>query len=462
MFHSSRVARCCLLGAALVLNGCAIAPNSFRIKSADTLHERILLPPGAVDSGQTLDLYVETNALQCQTALPTRTSKSVTVSNPYWPAVGSRVIRIKAARDALLGESLLPPPAACLNRSVRPAPVPCPQDWIVDKFWSAIEEDDDWRKCFPKDALRKLAADVSQVLPHRASESGALRDERTYAREPGPAQRVRALAASSPPAIPPLDTEFVSLLTGALVCVNREHQLVDPSSTSSATWVSSENSCARLLDAPRGHGRVVLSRTDTEYTFPVAREFYEKDEAKIYEARSWLAVRGALATLMPGGAFLYLYYSGKHNVPKTGDWESDASGSLRSYPRRDGEPIKPPIPISPILLVHSQPLKLTPSDLPDLEALCTPNTVENDRVERRCFAFLDFASVDVLRPFSVDGLVHYAPSGTLTTDVPEIAASQRPSSTRIFRGRRVPMDFDVTNARNAVPLAAGDEFGEWR
>lgn len=441
MFDASSIALPCLLGAALVLGGCAIAPNSFRIESAENLHDRMLVPPGTVISEDKLTLHVQTQNLQCQKALPTRHGW-VTVSNPYWHEVGSRVVRIEVDRSLPFGELTLPPPAACLNVAVRPAD-PCLQDWIVHNVWRVIETETDWKKCLSD--MTKFVADVAQVLPHRVSESGALREERTYARMPERAWRSA-----------PLDAEVISLLPGATVCVNRDHTLSTPNPM---TWVSSGQSCARLLEASEGRGSVVLSRTDTEYTFPIAREFYAKDEAVIYEARSWLAVRGALATLMPQGAFLYLYYSGKHNVPEEGHWASNESGSLRFYP--NGK-IEPPIPISPILIAHSQPLVLTRAAVVDLLALCVADKVDGKRVERRCFAFRDFASIDVLRPFSVDGRIHYAPSGTLTTDIPEIAASRRPVATRVFRGRTVPMDFDVSNARNAVPLAAGDQFGGQR
>lgn len=456
---ASRVGILCLISAALGLSGCIKAKNSFRINSAATLHDRILFPPGAEISHGKLDLYVETHTLRCKKALPTRTSDWVTISNPYWSAAGSRVLRIEVAGNALPG-ALTPPPAQCLNVAVRPASEPCPQNLIVDQLWSAIEKDEDWGKCFLKDPLtkRQLTADVSQVLPHRASESGALREERTYARAPESAPRVGALAASSPrAAAAALDAEVVSLLPGAELCVNREHTLADGSATA---WVASAQSCAHLLDAPEGGGRVVLSRTDTEYTFPNAWDFYSTAEAKIYEARSWLAIRGALAALMHGGAFLYLYYSGngKHNIPtdEVKLWEDKEHGSLRVYP---SVPIETPIRISPILVAHSEPLVLGPSMVPDLNALCMPDRVNGKLIQRRCFAFRDFSSIDVLRPFSVDGRVHFAPSGTLTTDIPEITVSRRPVATRVFRGRRVPMDFDVSNAQNAVPLAAGDQFG---
>jgi hypothetical protein len=439
MSHTSRAVLLCLVGAVLVLGGCV--PNSFRIlKSADNIHDPILLPPGAVISQNKLDLHVETQTLEtrtwrCQYALPSLTSDPITLSNPYWHAAGSRVIRIEIEVEGYAERLTLLPPSACLNRAVRsqPAGSACPQDYIVDKFLSTIENDADWRKCVARDARTQLIADVSEVLPHRASESGALREERTYAHPP---EGVRA--------------EVIRLLPGAVVCVSRDHTLVY---TNEKAWSSSQ-ACSRLLEAPDASGRVVLSRTDNEDMFPLARDFYGTNQDKIYEAHSWLAVRGMLAALMPRGAFLYVYYSGQHSVPSAGEWEANPSNSRRMY-RRGGDPGRP-IPLTPILVAQSQPLKLTGSEVPDLNTLCKGS---GDFERKVCFAFSDFATIDVMRPYSVNGLVQYAPSGTLTTDVPEIKLSWPHVATRVFRGRRVLIDFDVTKAGNAIPLAADDQFG---
>jgi len=434
MSHTSRAVLLGLVCAGLVFAGCV--PNSFRIASADNLHDRILFPPGAVRTHEKLDLHVETQIMQCKGSLPTRKSGPITVSNPYWHAVGSRVLRIEVANYAT--EMTIPPPAHCLNRTVRPAPHPnkCPQDHIVDNVWSIIQDNTDWSKCVGRNARTQLLADVSNVLPHRASEAGTLREERTYAHPPA---RVDGLSA-----------EVIRLLPGAIVCVNRDHTLVY---SNEKAWMSS-HACSHLLDAPDASGRVILSRTDTEDMFPLASE-YKTEEAKIYEVHSWVTVRGMLVAMMPRGAFLYVYYSGlgTANKPELGTWEYHPEASMRKYPK--GADPGTPIPLTPILIAHSQPLKLTKSDLPNLEELCKGSG--DDR--KRCFAFPDFATIDVLRPYSVNGLIHYAPSGTLTTDIPEIVSSRHPLATRVFHGRTVPMDFDVQKAENAVPLAAGDQFG---
>lgn len=452
-----------LVGGVLVLGGCVYPPNSFRIEPYEQLRNRILFPPGAAISHDKLDLLVETPALRCQQILPVHTSGPVTVSYPYWPALGLRVLRVEIARNESSIQLTDLPPADCLNVTVRPALNQCSKDLIRDQVWRAIKKDPDWLGCldpgfnsekgeaWEKAVQIQLAADISQVLPHRASESGALRDERTYARTLEQSGQLFA----SPPTGKPLDTEFVSLRPGVNVCVDRDHTI---GKNNSLLWVSSAQSCIHLLEASAERKSVVLSRTDTEYTFPFARNFYGIDEAKIYEARSWLAVRGMLATLMPQGAFLYLYYSNRHDPPREDHWESRENDSLRVYPG-DGV-VEGPLAISPILIAHSQPLDLKASGVPDLSTLCQANMVNESRVERRCFAFRDFASIDVLQPFSVNGRIQYAPSGTLTTDIPEIAASRRPVATRVFRGRTVPMDFDVANPQSAVPLAAGDLFGE--
>lgn len=377
--------------------------------------------------------------------MPTRTGGPVTVSNPYWSAAGARVVRIEIARAAL-PELTLPPPARCLNASVRPAPEKCPQDTIVKNVEAVIANDEAWKRCLPNGAPG-FADDVVQVLPHRAGESGALRTERTYTRGlatpamAGPS-RMRATA-------PALDVEFVSLLPGATVCMNKDHSV----GAGDWPWISSAQSCVRLLDSFKGSGSVVLSRTDTENTFPLAYQVYEKDQSVVFDARSWLAVRGALAALMPQGAFLYVYYSGEANAPDEDLWESGENGSVRWYPITSPKSI---LPLSPVLVAHSEPLRLTSSSAPDLDVLCRSGGVP--KVVRRCFAFRDFASIDVLRPYVVNGQVDYAPSGTLTSDVPGLDASRGVHATRVFRGRRVSMAFDVLNPRNAVPLAADDQL----
>lgn len=438
MSQTSRVVSMCLVGLLLMLDGCI--PNSFRIDSADSLHHRILYPPGAEHNHEKLVLYVETPALLCQKALPTLKSNPITLSTAYWHAVGSRVVRIELPRDAK--KVIIPPPAACLNRAVRPAPDECPQDYIVDEILSAIQKDAEWNQCVARNARTQLIADVSEVLPHRASESGALREERTY--------------QHPPVGVTSLNTEVVRLMPGAIVCANRDYTLVYGNPTA---WASSE-ACSRLLEAPDASGRVVLSRTDEERMFPLARHSYGQVEAKIYEARSWQAVRGTLAALMPSGAFLYVYYSGNgnHNVQNPDDarWESREYDSVRAYPKGM---VEPTIHLTPILVAHSEPLVLEGDTVPSLEALCKADSDQQVPIERRCFTFPDLASIDVLRPFSVDGHTHYAPSGTLTTDIPEIAWSRHHSAKRLFRGRIVPMAFDITKTWNAVPLAAGDQFG---
>ncbi len=457
MFYASRLVLFCLLCASIVLGGCANAPNSFRIKSAETLHDRILFPPGSILGEKKLDLYVETHALQCQEGLPNRViDDKVAVSNPYWPAIEKRVLHIEVPTKALVNGLALPPPATCLNMAVRPAPDTCLQDWIVGQVRSAIKDDADWGRCFAMDAFSEFASDVSQVLPLRASESGAPREERTYVRKPHPMAPVESL----PPLAAPPAAEVVNLLPGAIVCVNSERQLIPKDA---GAWVATAETCAHLLDAPKGHGTVVLSRTDTENTFPQAHSFFGTSGARIYEARSWLAVRGALTASMPDGAYLYLYYSGKHDVPNEANWESPEDGSWRYYPKIASLSTKIPIGISPILVAQSEPLVLDPANLPDLTTLCRTNKPDDKAlVQKRCFAIRDFASIDVLRPFMVDGHVHYAPSGTLTTDIPELSGSRRHFARRGFRSRMVPIDFDISDPRNAVPLAAGDQFGEQR
>ncbi len=437
MFHTSRAVLLCLVGAVLVLGGCV--PNSFRINAADNLDDRILFPPGAVRSDKKLDLYVETQTLLCQKWLPTLTSDTITVTNPYLFAIGSRVVRIEVANYST--KMTIPPPAACLNRTVRsqPAGSVCPQDYIVNEFLSAVRKDPDWSKCVAWDTLPGLVADVTEVLPHRVRESGALREERTYAHPPHDGVNT-------------LNAEVIRLLPGAIVCVSRDHTLVY---TNEKAWSSSQ-ACSRLLEAPDAGGRVVLSRTDTTRMFPQAQSFYGRNEAKIYEANSWLAVRGMIAAQMPRGAFLYVYYSGSdlESIPSSAYWEADSGYSPRKY--RKGADPGTPIPLTPILIAHSQPLKLAGSDNPDLTTLCSGS---GDFEKKSCFAFPDFTTIDVLRPYSVNDLVQYAPSGTLTSDIPEIKLSRSPVATRVFRGRRVLMDFDVTKADNAIPLASGDSFG---
>lgn len=454
MFRASHIALLSLVGAGLLLGGCT-APNSFRIDGP--AGQRFLLPPGTALSfrdGGRIVLHVERAIEACQAPLFTRTKDHVTVSNPYWSAVGARVIRIDMAQDPLPKI----PPARCLNRSVRPGlkSEQCPQDTIVKDVKAAIENDAEWQRCLPKDE-QGFADDVAQVLPHRASQSGALLGERTYSR-PLEAANLRSAAESV------LDVEFVSLLPGATVCVNQDHTL----GSGSSPWVSSAQSCVRLLDGSNGPDSVVLSRTDTENTFPKARDFYGIDEAAVFDARSWLAVRGALATLMPKGAFLYVYYSGNatKNVPKSSTVWEEKDGERR-YQIPSGE-FNSILPLSPVLVAHSSPLGLDADHAPDLSVLCKsgppvqvdgrPPIKDNANVVRRCFSFRDFASIDVLRPYVLDGRVDYAPSGTLTSDVAGLAAQRGAHVTRVFRGRKVPLDFDVLNPRDAVPLAADDQI----
>ena len=96
----------------LILIRCANAPNIFRIKSAEKLHDQIRFPPGEAINQNKLDPYVETQTLRCQNALPTR--GRVTVFNPYCSAVGSRVMRIEIAGNELT-RALSPPPTQCTN-----------------------------------------------------------------------------------------------------------------------------------------------------------------------------------------------------------------------------------------------------------------------------------------------------------------------------------------------------------
>ena len=447
MFYVSCVRSPCLLGAVLLLGGCAVAPNSFRIDAAQSIRDSVLYPPGTSLTYEKLDLHIERTNSECQSALPTRTSGHVTVSNPYWPAVDARVVRIEIAR-AGLSQVVLPPPASCLKTSVRPAPQACAQDWIVKSVEAAIAKDTAWEKCLPS-GTPGFAEDVVETLPHRASESGALRLERTYTRPlvpPTSQSRAAGVAAAT------FDVEFVSLLPGATVCVNKDQTL----GTGAAPWVSSAQSCVGLLQGAKGQGSVVLSRTDTENTFPLARQAYDMDEAVVFDARSWLAVRGAVAALMPHGAFLYVYYPGEAtNTAPDGSahWEYDKSTGVRRYKIDNTKSI---LPLSPILVAHSQPLQLTASGAPHLDALC--HTGGNPKVIRLCFDFRDFAAIDVLHPYVVNGRAVYAPSGTLTTDVPGIAAVPGARAMRVFRGRSVPLAFDWSNPRNAIPLAANDQF----
>lgn len=58
MFHASRVALLCLLGTALLSGGCAVAPNSFRIEGAESIHDRFLFPPGTALNYEKLYLHV--------------------------------------------------------------------------------------------------------------------------------------------------------------------------------------------------------------------------------------------------------------------------------------------------------------------------------------------------------------------------------------------------------------------
>lgn len=432
MHIAARLALMCLLGFAGLLAGCASIPYSFRIEPADAIDQRILLPPGAEYQGGDLLLHVERDSPQCQRRLPTVETKDIAVSNVYWSSTRSYFLKIAIPKDSAHRLDLLPP-ARCLNTSVR-EDVDCPQSTIAKKVVKAIEGNSAWTQCIPKDGA-DLAADIVQVLPHRASVSGALREERTY---------------SGPPAAE--SAEIVQLLPGASVCVNRDYLLVQGSPTA---WVTSRQ-CTELLNAPDAEGRVVLSRTDSDRTFPYAGELY-KSAGKVHEARSWLAVRAALALDMPRGAFMYLYYSGygKHNMPpdtpEDSPWSMDQSG--RTYPTGD---VTPPVPLTPILLAHTKRLKLEGSTPPSLAELCRGS---GDKDKKHCFAFPDFSFVDVLRSFSVDGRVQFAPTGTLTSDVPEIRLSRSRAATRLFRGRPVPILFNVTEQHNAIPLAAGDRFG---
>ncbi|MBT2298482.1 hypothetical protein [Pseudomonas fluorescens] len=437
-----------LLGATVAIGGCAFAPNSFRITNAKSTQERIIYPPGAVVRDEKLNLYVETRSLECRKALPTRTSGSVTVSTPYWFDAGLRVLHIEVLSSDL-SKIMLTPPARCLNVTVRRAAEQCPQDWIAGEVLSAIEKDEDWGKCIKKDTRLELAAEISEVLPHPADYSGAPREERTYARSPDPS----VPEEDKPSAVSLLPAEIVSLHPGTSVCLNTVHLLVgnDP-----GTWISTPQSCVRLLEGTDGYGRASVARTDTEYTFPNADFFDDQGKATLFEARSWLAIRSVLTTLMPGGAYLYLYYSGKNDVSGKVNWQSSANGSPRVYVPTGEDAKTTPIQVSPILIVQSQPLKLTTRGLPTLANLCQ----RKGKIEKRCFAFPDFSSIDVLQPFLVDGQLHYEPTGTLTSDIPEISVERHPVATRLFRGRRVAMEFDVSNSSTAVPLQAGDQFGE--
>lgn len=434
MYYAMRVSLLHLLGAIVLLAGCANVPYSFRIEPAEALKDRIILPPGAEFWGNHLVLHIERDSPQCQRPLSTKKTADVTVSNLYWPRTGSYVLKITISQNAARRLDLLPP-AQCLNTSIRSAPndVSCPQLFVEKKVSEAISGNSAWMKCIPKDS--DFAADILQVLPHRASVSGALREEFTYAHS-----------------APENAVEIVQLLPGARVCVNRDYSLVPGSPTA---WATS-HLCTELLNALDANGRVVLSRTDTDRTFPYASDLY-KDDGKVHEARSWLAVRAALALDMPHGAFMYVYYSGygTHNKPpatqEESPWSVDQAG--RIYPTGY---VTPPVPLTPILLAHTKRLRLEGSEPPSLEALCQGS---GDEDKKHCFAFPDFAFVDVLRQFSVDGRVLFAPSGTLTSDVPEIQLSCPAHATRIFRGRAVPIAFDVTKPQNAIPIAAGDRFG---
>lgn len=432
MHIAARLSLIFLLAYAGLLAGCAGVPYSFRIEPADAIEERILLPPGAEYQADGLVLHMERDTPQCQRWLPTVDTKDIAVSNLYWHQTGSYFLKIAIPKEFARPLDLLPA-ARCLNTSVR-ADVDCPQSTIAKKVVKAIEGNSAWSQCIPKDGA-DFAAEIAQVLPHRASVSGSLREERTYAGPP---------AAES--------AEIVQLLPGARVCVNRDYLLVQGSPTA---WVTSRQ-CTELLNAPDAEGRVVLSRTDTDRTFPYAYDLYKSD-GKVHEARSWLAVRAALALDMPRGAFMYVYYSGygKHNIPpatlEDSPWSKDQAG--RTYPTGD---VTPPIPLTPILLAHTKRLKLAGTKPPSLAELCQGS---GDKDKKRCFAFPDFTFVDVLRSFSVDGRVQFAPSGTLTSDVPEIRLSSSRAATRIFRGRAVPILFDVTEQHSAIPLAAGDRFG---
>ncbi|VXC65656.1 hypothetical protein [Pseudomonas sp. 9Ag] len=434
MYYAVRISLLHLLGIIALLAGCANVPYSFRIEPAEELIDRVILPPGAEFRADSLVLHVERDSPQCQRPLPIKKTAHITVSNLYWPRTSSYLLKITVPQNAARRHNLLPP-AQCLNTSVRAAPnnVSCPQFIVEEKVAEAISGDSAWMQCVPADS--DFATDILQVLPHSASGSGALREELTYAYS-APANAV----------------EVVQLLPGARVCVNRDYSLVPGSPTA---WATS-HLCTELLNALDAKGRVVLSRTDTGHTFPYASDLY-KDDGKVHEARSWLAVRAALALDMPHGAFMYVYYSGygMHNKPpatqEESPWSLEQAG--RIYPT--GE-VTPPVPLTPILLAHTKRLKLEGSEPPTLEALCQGS---DDKDKKHCFAFPDFSFVDVLRPFSVDGRVLFAPSGTLTSDVPEIRLLFPANATRIFRGRAVPIAFDVTKQQNAIPIAAGDRFG---
>lgn len=435
MHFAARLVLMCLLGIAGLLAGCTSIPYSFRIEPAAALEERILLPPGAEYRDGDLVLHVERDSQHCQRRLPTVETKEITVSNVYWPKTRSYFLKISIPKDSAPHRTFLPA-ARCLNTSVR-GDADCPQSTIAKKVVSALGGNSAWMQCIPSDA-EDLAAEILHVLPHRASGSGALSEERTYAPPPSPES-----------------VEVIQLLPGATVCVNRDYFIVPNYPTA---WVSSRP-CTELLNAPGGGGKVVLSRTDTDRTFPYASELFKSD-GKVHEARSWLAVRAALALNMPGGAYMYAYYSGgsgMHNKPPPSQgpnpWSEDMVG--RSYPAKETV-VTPPIPLTPILLVRTKRLELKGSEPPSLDDLCMGS---GDEDKRHCFAFPDFASIDVLRSFSVAGRVHFAPSGTLTSDVPEIRLSRSHTATRIFRGRAAPILFDVSEQHNAIPLAAGDRFG---
>ncbi len=437
--------RSVVIGGTLFLTGCcAMAPYSFRLDSAETLNNRIIYPPGAVKNadGQ-YDIFVETDVLTCRDLLPKVSDEDgiITFSNPYWPAIGSRVVRLQIKNGAEGKGLKLPLTARCSNVDLRhPSQatdgIECAQDWLASRFWQTVEHNENWKACLKgrAEAEPKFLEDLAQVLPNNAANSGAILEERTF--------------------YPNDETlEFVKLPPESVVCIRRDHLIRQDNAANRDLWVSAPDMCQPFLYSEGYPGATVLSRTDRKEMFPFASEWFQKQEGAISEVRSWLPVRGVLSMLMKEGAFLYVYYPPKPNIlPHKDNWGPDEANDSRPFRVYPSSTVESPRWISPVLVVQKKALKLENS--PSIEELCNPKD------QGRCFAFRDVNSIDVFFQLLVDGRAVQVTSGSLTTDVPEVMAATEIKGLRRFRHRMVPLEFDFRSHDSAIPLSRGDQF--WR